>query len=258
MISKNEIRELRSLQQKKFRESENKFIAEGINNVEEGLKSCWKCSLLIYTENFQRHNKEIIKSGEDKKIRHSAVSENDFERISGSVTPQGILGVFDIPGARKINFAKISEPVIYLDGISDPGNAGTIIRTCDWFGFTNIMLSRNSADIFNSKTVRSTAGSLFHVDIYQDHDLEDYYSELQEHGFEIYASDMEGESIYSCSIPSKSIVVFSNEANGMSGIIMKMLDQKICIPSFGSAESLNVASAAAIILAEIRNRILNS
>jgi RNA methyltransferase, TrmH family len=250
MISKNELKYLKSLQLKKFRDQEKQFTVEGRKNVEEGINSSYKCTHIILTEKFVETNKDFLQTIRDKNIRYSITGEDEFNKAAGSVSPQGIMGVFDIPEKKSFDFNLAEGPVVYLDEISDPGNAGTIIRTCDWFGIKHIILSRNSAEIFNPKTVRSTAGSLFHLDIYPDTDLKDIHTELKANGFNIIVTVLDGESIYKTDIPVRTILVFSNEANGISKEVLQLADKKIFIPGKGKAESLNVASAAAVVIAE--------
>jgi RNA methyltransferase, TrmH family len=249
MISKNILKHIISLQQKKIREAEMEFIAEGKNNVEEGLKSSYRCNYLLYTEEFISSHPQFINWAEEKNVRHAPASETDFNKASGSVNPQGILAVFEIPDRIDPDF-KIDEPIIYLDDISDPGNVGTIIRTCDWFGFKSIILSKSCADIYNPKTVRSSAGSLFHLNLYAGYDLS---PKIKLNGFKILAADMKGENIYSYKFDQKIVLVFSNEAHGLSDAVKNYADTIITIPKSGEAESLNVASAAAVILSHIRN-----
>jgi RNA methyltransferase, TrmH family len=251
MISKNDIKYLRSLQLKKFRDKERQFAAEGKNNVEEGIKSSYKCTHLVVTEKYLQTDPEILEIAKRKNIRYSITSEEEFVKASESVSPQGVLAVFDYPEVKNINFNDLDETVVYLDEISDPGNVGTILRTCDWFGISHVILSKNSADIFNPKTVRASAGSVFHLNLYPDIYLSGIADDLKKAGYIIAASVLDGESLYSSRIGSKSVVVFSNEAVGISADILKAADKKITIPRYGKAESLNVASAAAVILAEI-------
>ncbi|RPI66428.1 MAG: RNA methyltransferase [Ignavibacteriales bacterium] len=252
MISRNELKYLKSLHLKKFRDEERKFIAEGKNSVEEGLKSRYGCSLLLFTENFISEAKYMQKLAGEKNIRFEVIGENDFNRIADSVNPQGVLAVFDIPEAKRPDFTKMNHPVIFLDEISDPGNAGTIIRTCDWFGFRNVILSKNSADIYNSKTVRSSAGSLFHINLFAAYNIEEISAEAKKEKFRILSADIAGENINSYKWINKIVIVFSNEAGGVSPYVRSVSDDRISVPGFGKAESLNVAAAAAVILYQVR------
>jgi RNA methyltransferase, TrmH family len=254
MISKNEIKYIKSLQLKKFRDLEKQFTAEGRNNVEEGINSSYRCTHLLLSEPYVKANPGIIEIAGVKNIRYSITGEDEFSRAAGSVNPQGILGIFDIPERKMPEFEEMNEPVVYLDEISDPGNVGTIIRTGDWFGIRHIILSSNSADIYNPKTVRATAGSLFHLNLYPDTDLISIFANIKNADYSLAATVLEGVNIYSSELVRKTIIVLSNEANGVSKEILELADQRITIPGKGKAESLNVASAAAVIMAEFARR----
>jgi TrmH family RNA methyltransferase len=134
-----------------------------------------------------------------------------------------------------------------LDNISDPGNLGTIIRNCDWFGIKNILLSENIVDYTNPKVIRSSMGSVFHVNIYEEV-KEESLLKLIENGFEILCADTEGENIFTYRSQKKKILILSSESHGPSKEFEKISDKKICIPKIGNAESLNVASASAVLL----------
>jgi RNA methyltransferase, TrmH family len=254
MISKAELKYIKSLQIKKFREDEGQFIAEGKNNVQEGINSNFKCTHLILTQKYADTDPGIFQIAREKNIRYSITDEVDFNKVSGSVNPQGIMGVFDIPEIDSPDFRNLDEPLVYLDEISDPGNLGTIIRTSDWFGIKYIFLSRGCADVYNPKTVRASAGSIFHLNIYQDTDLSDIKGELSNSGYTIAATVLNGEDLYESKLQQKIILIFSNEANGVSPEILKIADKQITIPKYGEAESLNVANAAAVVLAEIKRK----
>jgi len=136
-----------------------------------------------------------------------------------------------------------------LDSISDPGNLGTIIRTCDWFGVKNIFLSDNIVDYTSPKVIRSSMGSIFHINIYEDIDAE-ILSDLKREGFEILCADIEGENVFSYNSERKKVLILSSESHGPSKDFEKISDKKISIPRIGNAESLNVASASAVLLAQ--------
>ena len=135
-----------------------------------------------------------------------------------------------------------------LDNISDPGNLGTIIRNCDWFGIKNILLSENIVDYTNPKVIRSSMGSVFHVNLFEGIDAETLLK-LKSQGYEILCADLEGENIFSHQRNKKTILILSSESHGPSKEFLEISDKKICIPKIGDAESLNVASASAVLLA---------
>lgn len=248
MLTKNELKYYSSLLLKKNRKSENKFLVEGEKLVHEGLGSSYKCELLVVTKDYYSLKREMIESKLDNSTRFEIVSNTDFNRISDTKSPQGIVAVFNIPSIGKI-FA--TDLIIALENISDPGNVGTIIRNCDWFGIKQIMLSNDCTDIYNPKVVRSTMGSLFHLDV---NEVESFYTtlnELKKEGCDLLCADMTGENVYDIKLNKKSVVIFCNEANGPTEKLLELIDKQITIPKIGSAESLNVANASAVILSQI-------
>lgn len=140
--------------------------------------------------------------------------------------------------------------LVYLENISDPGNLGTILRTCDWFGIQNIFLSKDTSEIFNPKVIRSSMGSVFHIKICEDVALEEI-AVLKKSGYEFLCGDLDGENIYDLKKDKQTLLFLANESNGPSNQLISIIDKKITIPGKGKAESLNVASASAIIIAEL-------
>ena len=138
-----------------------------------------------------------------------------------------------------------------MDNISDPGNAGTILRNCDWFGVNEIILTKGSVEVYNPKTIRASMGSIFHLKIYREIESS-FLSKLKENGYKILVTDIKGENINSFVFPGKAVIIFSNESLGPSGEVMEISDDLITIPGYGMAESLNVASASAVILNRVR------
>ncbi|MBS4035913.1 MAG: RNA methyltransferase [Ignavibacterium sp.] len=250
MITKNELKYFASLNQKKFRRLENKFLAEGEKIVSEGLSSGFPCEIVLTTNDFINGNDNLIKVIKKRYIRLEVIKNQEFEKISDTKSPQGIAAVFE---TRKNKFEQDiftkGNIIVYLDNISDPGNAGTILRTCDWFGIKSVLLSRNSADHLNPKVIRSSMGSIFHLNILENADK--YLQLLKEKSFKLICSNLDGMNIFKYNKPGKSVLVLSNESSGPSPEILRMAEEMITIPGKGKAESLNVASAAAIILAEL-------
>jgi TrmH family RNA methyltransferase len=253
MITKNELKYYSSLLQKKFRNEENKFIIEGEKSVIEGLNSSYRPEIAFISNEFSETNPDLFAYLESK-TRTEVLKNIEFIKLTDMVTPQGIAAVFN---KKKLAFnpAHIkSRIVIALDNISDPGNVGTILRTCDWFGITEVLLSTGCADICNPKTLRASMGSVFHVNTYENNDLGDALPLLKQTGYKIYCTDTKGDSIYDSDFPDKTALVFSNEAKGASEAVIKNMDRQITIPGTGKAESLNVSTAAGIVLAELQRK----
>jgi TrmH family RNA methyltransferase len=238
-ISKNQVKVITSLSQKKYRQKHKLFIAEGIKVVNELLNSSFEIDTLFAVDNF----KTDISS--DKIIR---IAQKDLQKISNLKTPNKVLGLFKIPDEIPL---QINGVTIALDAINDPGNLGTIIRLCDWFGVSQLVCSKETVDCYNQKVVQASMGSLTRVSIIYT-DLETY---LHETHLPTFIADMDGENIYKTTLPKEAILIMGNEANGVSDEIKALIKNKISIPRFGETqrtESLNVATATAILLSEFK------
>lgn len=253
-MTRNELKFYSSLKQKKYRELHGQFLIEGIKIVEEAVRSDWKILRIFCTHEFSDKNDVLISKIEKTGNEIARISTNDFERIADSISPQGIAASIKI---EKREITSNSGIIAALFEINDPGNLGTIIRTCDWFGISEIIVSGGSVDIFNPKVLRSTMGSFFHVNISIAEGFSEKISELKNNGWQINCADLEGENIYSTKIKNKSIVIFSSESHGPSSEIINLSDQIITIPKYGEAESLNVAGSAAIILGQLKHSLLS-
>jgi len=250
MISVNQLKYYSSLRNKKYRNEENKFIVEGKKIILEGINSNYNCEVIFVTKVFIENNKEFLSKINSKSIRIEVIKSQDFKKFSDTITPQGIAAVFQKGNKSKTNLFK-TNLVVYLDDISEPGNLGTIIRNCDWFGVQEIILSPDCAELYNPKTIRASMGSMFHLNIFENIDLKSYLNVLKEKKYLILCSDIQGADIFNYNKASKKVIIFSNEAKGPNKEMINLSDEIITIPKLGKAESLNVASASAIILAEL-------
>lgn len=242
MFSKSQIKFITKLGQKKYREQCGLFIAEGKKAVSELLNSPLRLHSLYTTEDIFEAEREKI----------TFVQENELKKISYLTTPQTVLAVFHIPEPEEPGF---SDLLLALDGVRDPGNLGTIIRLCDWFGVKQLICSKDTVDCYNPKVVQATMGSISRVSIHYVH-LPDF---LEQSGKDVpvYGAFMDGTNVYEGELSSRGILVMGNEANGISDAISAYISEKIAIPPFGTApetESLNVATASAILLSEFRRR----
>lgn len=238
MIVKSQIKLIKSLHQKKYRNQHGLFFVEGVKAVQEILDSHFEVDSLYATEENLVHCTESVVH---------IISELELNKISALTTPNKVLGVFKIPKAAPLVF---DDWMVAVDDVRDPGNLGTIIRLCDWFGIKNLLCSAQTVDCYNPKTIQATMGSLARVHVGYT-DLKKFLRDAQ---FPVYGAFMNGTNIYSNNLPSKGILVMGNEANGISSEIEEVVDEKISIPQFGNqqTESLNVATATAILLSEIR------
>ena len=239
MVSKNQIKLITSLQQKKYREQEKLFFAEGIKVIQELLLSNFELEHLYTTQadfNEVEANKKTI------------VSENDLKKISALTTANSCLALFRIPKPAVIASKGL---ILALDDIRDPGNLGTILRLCDWFGIEQLICSATTVDLYNPKVVQATMGSISRVKVnYVDLNLYLKNTEL-----DVFGTFMDGNTIYKEKLPAEGIIVMGNEANGISESISQIITKRLTIPRFGKlkqTESLNVATATAIILSEFR------
>ena len=232
---------------KKDRDIHKKFIAEGLKTIEEGLNSSYSCEAVLMTVEYEALNKKFPRKYD---VPLEIVNEGDFNMLTDTVTPQGLVAVFNYPPAKDVNKIK-SRLIVCLENISDPGNVGTIIRNCDWFGVTEIVLSKNCADAFSPKTIRSSMGSIFHVNIYDETELSTFVEEYKKEGYRALCADTEGENLYTFEAEGKDIVILASEAHGPSVDILRLSDHRITIPKYGQGESLNVASASAVILSRL-------
>jgi len=235
VISKNQIKNITRLQQKKYRQQEGLFIAEGVKVINEFLNSTFKLVDLFTTKTFNVKNETLI-------------TEAELKKISALKTPNTALAVFEIP---KLSLIESKGLIVALDALRDPGNLGTIIRLCDWFGVKQLLCSKETVDCFNPKVVQATMGSLTRVNVFYI-DLNHYLEETKQ---TVFGAFMDGENVYASNLPTEGILVLGNEANGISQSIEKHVNQRISIPRFGdlqATESLNVATAGAILLSEFR------
>lgn len=250
MLTKNELKYYSSLLNKKHRDSEKKFIIEGKKIIEEALAGGFIFDVIFATFKFKEENEDIFNAFEKKKVRVEILKSHELSKLTDTVTPQGIAAVLQKPPLKKSRTGR-SSLIVFLDDISDPGNTGTILRNCDWFGIEDVILSNDCADVYNPKAIRSSMGSLFHLNIIDDADTAQTLSDLKSKGYQILCSDLIGEDVNQFNRSEKSVVIFSNEAAGPSAPVLDISDKKISIPKIGRAESLNVASASAVILAQL-------
>ncbi|HEX2866144.1 MAG TPA: RNA methyltransferase [Ignavibacteriales bacterium] len=252
MLSKIELKYYSSLLRKKIRSEESKFLAEGRRMIEEGLHSSYKCEIVFASTHFRENNPDFMEELAQTNLRIENVPNSDFQKLSDTENPQGIAAVFQMPDVKE-NIGK-SDLIVALENVSDPGNAGTIIRTSDWFGIKEVILSQNSVELYNPKVLRSSMGSVFHLHAFEAPDFFKTLRELKEKGYKILCADMEGEDVFSFTPGGKSVLVVSSEAQGPSEELLSMSDNVLSVPRLGKAESLNVASASAVILGEITRK----
>jgi TrmH family RNA methyltransferase len=245
MISKTYTKYIQSLHQKKFRDLENAFIAEGSKVVMDLLTSSKiVCERLLATQEWLVENEQQI-----RKYSHiplEAIDAHDLDKISALSTPNQVLGVFK--KMKEDSIDPTGKITLVLDCIQDPGNLGTIIRIADWFGVSAIICSDNCVDRYNPKVVQSTMGSLGRVELIYTH-LADWL--IKYPAIPIYVAALNGTGIESIKGLKEGMIVIGNESKGVSDEILDLANEKITIPKVGGAESLNAAVATGIILSHI-------
>ena len=232
MLTNAEIKSIRSLREKKFRDELGLFTVEGEKSVAEALASSF----------------EVVRV-----LRAEDIGAAAMERISQCATPSPVLAVVRMP--KEDMPAELPGGLaLALDSVRDPGNFGTILRIADWFGVSRVFASPDSVETFNPKTVQASMGSVFRVKVSRC-DIAALCTEFSSAGCRVYGTVLDGENIYSAQLTADGLVVMGNESNGISAEVARLLDSRLRIPSFGGgAESLNVAVATAVTLSEFRRR----
>jgi len=236
MVSDKQIKIIKSLKLKKNRIKHNLFVAEGDKTILELITAGFNINSL-YSINRQIEG-----------VKNSVIqlSKPELNKISNLSNPKNSLGVFEIPKPKKINYNKL---IIGLDNISDPGNLGTIIRLCDWFGIEDLICSFDTVDCYNPKVVQASMGSISRVNI----TYLDLQKTLENNYLNTYGTYMQGDSIFEIDEIKNGVILFGNEANGINPQLSKLIDKRLSIPRFGKlkkTESLNVANALSIVLSE--------
>lgn len=251
------IKNIRKLKEKKYRDANNEYLIEGIKLIKEAVEEKAKIKLIVVCE-------ESIEDGDiDQKLLYEIakydciyVNKKVFSILTDVQNPQGILAVIEKKNNEEnINYKE--DIIVVLDGIQDPGNLGTILRTIDSAGLSQVIVSKETADSYNPKVVRSTMGAIFRVNVIESEDLLQTLKNLKKHKYKIMATSLEtNNSVYDVEY-NKKVIVIGNEANGVSKNVLEYADEKIKIPMLGKTESLNASVATSIILYEYVRRKIN-
>lgn len=244
MLSKSQISFVKSLHQKKYRRENGLFLVEGIKSIKEFIQSSYQIHTIFYTTE-QREGLPQLPAN----INLFEVNNAELAKISTLQTPQGFMALVYIPKNKSVSTESLANQfTLVLDGVQDPGNMGTIIRTADWFGFKQIICSEDTVEAYNPKTVQATMGSLARVNISYVN-LVDFISESK---IPVFGALLEGKSIYKIDWKKEGLIILGNEGKGITQEVISKVNQPVTIPNFGEAESLNVAVSAAIFCSEIR------
>ena len=251
MLTTNQIKHIKSLQQKKFRKQHGLFIAEGPKLVEDLLCSNIDLHSVYHTASWNSCQAP-------KNVPFTKVSEKEMKRLSSLSTPSQVIAIGKTPN-NEIDVKLLKNSLaLMLDTIQDPGNMGTIIRLADWFGISNIICSTTSADAFAPKVIQATMGAVARVNIYYTN-LEEVISDINTLGIPTYGTFLDGDNIYTSKLSSTGIIIMGNEGYGISQGVEKRITHRLTIPNFcngeKTSESLNVAMATAIICSEFRRKV---
>ena len=242
MLTKNTIKQIASLRQQKFRKEFGLFVVEGRKMVEELLHSDFEIAGLYATESFLTDYPAFAKA--------EIASEVQMQQMSGQDTPPGILAVVKIPKQGEIKTT--SRLILALDGIANPGNMGTLIRTAEWFGIHDVVCSLDCVELWNPKTVQATMGSLFRMKVWKT-ELPAYLQKAKSEGKVVYGALLEGEDLFQMQGKPEGILVIGSESHGIRACVLPCITHPVTIPRVGDSptESLNAAVAGAILMAEM-------
>ena len=251
------IKHIRKLKDKKYRDESNEYVVEGVKLVKEAVKENAKIKQIIVCEDTTR-TYEIPTHIMLEIARYECISVSNkiFNIITQVTNPQGIMAIIE-KNAQDAQIDYSQDIIVVLDDVQDPGNLGTILRTVDSIGLNQIIVSKGTADAFNSKVVRSTMGAIFRIKIIEVENLAQAIKEMRKHHFKLMVTSLQTKnSIYDIDF-NKKIIVIGNEANGVSKEIQDMADEKAKIPMLGRTESLNASVAAGVVMYEYVRQKLN-
>ena len=254
MLEKSIIKHITKLHQKKYRKDVGEFLIEGIKGVEEAINSGAKV-VLVVVEGNRRDEKamdKLIRLVNTNSIQLEFCGRSDIGDIKSTSTFPGVLGVVEEKYTELEDLLKTNKPVVALDRVSDPGNLGTIIRTCDWFGIKNVLLSEGCVDPRNEKVVRSTMGSIFRETIYVSTKIVQDLEVFKKEGYTIVTLDMDGKDIDKLKHTDKTVYIFGSESHGISNDLKELVDEVYTITGSGEADSLNLGVSVGITLSKIK------
>ncbi len=256
-LTKAKLKSLRELTHKKYRDEQRKFLVEGLRFVHEAASSDFQILEAYYTADLEEQNsgRNLLQALRKKTRELHQISMREIEAISETVTVQGIVAVVEqkqFSAEAMLKCPDGQSTLVAFDGVSDPGNVGSMVRTCDWFGVNGILIGRNSVELYNPKVLRATMGGVFHLPIVDSVDLLSIISKAKSLCYKVYVTDLHGETHFDhVTFDSKSLIVFGNEAWGVSDQIKQLADVRLVIRRYGAGESLNVGVSCGIVLSHL-------
>jgi len=258
MLTKNDIKSITRLTQKKYRTETNCFLAEGGRLCEEAILSGWLIDRIVYCPSFlhSMRARQALKLAQQKQLPVFEVAVDDFVGISDTINSQGIVAVVHrrAPESEALEHLRQSPRclLVAIEKLHDPGNLGTVMRTADWLGVDGLIVGPNCVEVYNPKVVRSSMGSIFRVPVHEITEFAELLRKFQMFGAVLYGADQTGDFPYTTlRFASKKVLVLGDEIEGLSPAAKEIIHHRISIPKRGGGESLNVAIAAAILLAEM-------
>lgn len=252
--SRYSVRDLVKLEKRRFRDEEKVFLIEGKKIFTEAKAAGLEIIQVLVTEKFLQQQAEFVREHKLIELPMMHISENNLLRLAGTKTPSGLMAVVKKPDANFEKFAQ-SQVIVACENVKDPGNLGTILRTADWFGVKNILLSRDGVDPYNDKVIRATMGSLFHLDVFVSDNFVADCAALKKLGFLIVVSRPEEKNAFTPNKSNKVCLVLGNESEGTSPELDAISDANYSIRRYGQAESLNVAVSFGIMMSEVAPKI---
>ena len=244
MLSKNQIKFIQSLHQKKQRQQQGAFLVEGAKSVQEVLQSDFQTELVVATEVFYKENRTLT---DHQRTPVEIVSPADLERMGTLESNNAVLAVVKTKENKPLA-AGAGEIALILDDIRDPGNLGTILRIADWYGVRKIICSETTADIYNPKVISASKGSFTRVDWWYGDIVVFLHQTVGQSGHAVYGAFLEGEDVHELSFSRGGYLIMGNESNGIRPDVKRYVTQPVTIPRYGDAESLNVGIATAVLL----------
>lgn len=244
------------LKQKKYRQQQGLFLAEGLRTVEEAVRY-GAVQSIFYTAIEDERTRTVLEEAAAKQVKLICVSEAVLKKIADTETPQGVIAVCEMGKSSVENLLATGQMLLVLDRVGDPGNIGTMLRTADAAGLGGLVLLKGSADIYAPKTVRASMGSLFHLPVVSGVSEEEFVSSARKAGYELLVTCLDGaDNLYKADLRGRLAFVMGNEANGVTDSLLEAADKRVFIPMQGRAESLNVAMAAGVVMFEaLRQRL---
>jgi TrmH family RNA methyltransferase len=257
MVTKRHLKLLKDLGIKKSREEQGRFLIEGLRMIEEAAESDFELQEVLFTESFAGSDpgRSVLEKLRRKGPVLTVITGRDIKAISDTVTAQGIVAVVS---ARRFDFEAMVQPgkrslLVGFDAVADPGNLGSMIRTCDWFGVNGMVIGQDSVELYNPKVLRSTMGGIFHLPIVENVNLPTVIGRLKSSGYTVYVADASGE-VYAEDVryADRAFIILGNEARGAAPSLKHSADVRVAIRRYGLSESLNVGVACGVLLSVLR------